>query len=362
VKPYHVKIRNYLLQYTAGRDLANLRVTDFDSGYGVPQAIGYVRPTAEYAPAVLQAQESAAAQVAARQQAVTIAQGLHRSTAHSALTTFPQVAAIPTPTWNGLRHFKTKILFDRVECQDSETAGWDLQPWDYQIRKYISVDTPGTLIPGATIIGKYRYYQPGPVQHADEYIVLNDNFQTNSPSLWDVGSSSNAATRVRMYYAPTPGMKTTNVISGCGYKGYVFDGGPSGYGLFDEFAWDFEGGLSNEAAYYDGAADTNVTTAKDTHVNNQPAGEMAPLPIDYRPGDLDLDGGKFVIDSDQIAYEIVDVDGGRFSDPLIQEGHPEELVMLRLKEKLMINLSRQDQSGTTTNSVWYQSNQLDQYG
>jgi hypothetical protein len=361
VKPYHVKIRNYLIQYTAGRDPANVHATDFDCGYGVPQAVGYISPTREYPAAVVQAQASAAAQVAAQQAAVVIAEGLHRSAAHTTLSTFPSVSAIPTSDWNGLRHFKTKVLFDRVECEDSETAGWDLQPWDYQIKKYISVDVPGTLLPGATLIGKYHYYQPGPVHNTGENIVLNDNFQTNSPSLWDLGSNSNAATRVRRFYAPTPGMKTTNIISGCGYKGYIFDGGPSGYGLFDRFAWDFEGGLANEAAYYDGAPDTNVATAKDTHANNQPSGEMTPLAIDYRPGDLDLDGGKFIIDSNQVSYEIVDIDGGRFADPLIENGHPEELVMLRVKEKLVISLARQDHSGTTTNSVWYQSNEIDQY-
>ncbi len=327
VKPYHVTIRNYLLQYTVGPDQPDiLHVTDFDVG------------TSEYAGMLITAQTVIQAQLAAQAQAQIIALGVHKSAVPISITPFVDVSNAQNGAWNGLRHSKISVLFDRISCSDTDVSGWDLAPWDYSMASYQTANIPGSHV--GALLGSYQAYLPS--NNNGNYIVLNDNFESAAPSFWDLGSTSDAASRISLYYQPTENMPTTDLISGCSYRGYVFDGGPLAFGLWNEFGWSFEGGWSDEDAYYDGAP---VSNSINTYPNDQPAGEATILSVDFRPGDFDLDGGGFRITNAQTAAEYFSIDGGNYVNPNIGSGNPEELVPLNLQGYLTIILNRKDSSG-----------------
>jgi hypothetical protein len=354
VKPYHVTIREYFVQYTVGPDIVATHVTDFDSGYATPNVATVsvvnlpsittsVNLAIDFPSALAQAQSDAAAQTAAQVAAQALAVSRNQSATTTTLTPFQEVENINVSTWNGLRHSSITILFDRTSCSESSTSGWDLLSWDYFTGQYVTNTTPGNpqagLLLGTDTINTVSQ------------IHFNENVEVEIPSEWDEPFSDNAANRIYESYVPLSNMKQLNdpsLISGCDYRGFIQDGGPLSYGLWDDFAWDVAGGFANEAAYYDGSPDD--LNEVNTYPNLQPPGENVVLTTDYRPGDLDIDGMSFSFTAAQQADELVDVDGGQFSDPLVESGHPEELVSLVFVSTLLISLNQKDQAGNITNS------------
>ena len=350
VKPYHVKIRNYVLQYTVGPDPLNVHVTDFD------------QITAEYSPSINVATLQASLQSAAQQLAQTTALLANHSAVPINVTPFLKVTDSNSVNWNGLRHSKIKILFDRVACMGIN--GWDTKPWDYDTIAYGSNGEVGTLL-------------------APDYLdtLHNVHYNANVASIvysqWDVETNLDCANRINLYYQPTIDMKPINsagLISGCGiaaivvdptvtifgfwdqfswdfqggwdnesmyYGGdskftvkplsgvnySVIDGGAFLYGMWDNFSWDFAGGWGNESAYYDGSIDPFST--EDTLISSQPVGETSPTTEDYELGDLNLEGNNII-------SSVVEIDGGTFNQVELQDSHPEELVVLNIPYHLLI--------------------------
>lgn len=112
-------------------------------------------------------------------------------------------------------------------------------------------------------------------------------------------------------------------------------------GAWSQFPWDYYGGWENELNFYTGDSDSNSTT--DTNPDNQPSGETPILSEDVSRRDFDIINSN-AIGNDSYPPESIEVNGNKFIQPTVDEGHPEELYIAGLGEAFTIRSTMIDSS------------------
>ena len=323
VKPYHVKIREYVRRLSYGPDLADLAMTDFDKpvypegarnrvlnvNSPADQAImGVNRPWKDWYENYLNQNRN-----------------LHKWDRE----------------WNGVRRMNIKMKFDRISC--GTIRGWDTAPWDPALLVYSqlggntqSLSQLSQLYRAGNTGGQTNYYRdqtvetiedrnflvrknivtperPGTIvtvlQTGDHFMWSGNEWIKFEALGWDQDPDMGTASRVDAAYRPLPGMARRDdpgLIAGCDFDGTVLTD-TFQYDGWDVFEWDSTGysqGIRERAGFDQDGIDGNST----------PADEADP------------------------AY--IGITGNEFSQPQHGGGRPHELVQIRGLESIVINVKK----------------------
>lgn len=320
VKPYHVKIREYVRRLSYGPDLADLTMTDFDKP---------VYPTGE-TNRVLDVNNPT-------DQAIM---GVNRPWKDWYENYLNETRNLNKwdADWNGVRRMNIKMKFDRISC--GTVRGWDTAPWVPALLVYSQLG--GTTQSLSQLSELYRsgpttgtnHYRDQTVETIEDRNLLvrknivtpdrpgtivtvlqtSDNFMWTGNDWikfealgWDQGPDMGTATRVEASYRPLPGMKRMDdpgVVTGCEFDGTIVTD-TFRYDGWDIFEWDSTGygqGIRERAGFDQDGIDGNTT----------------------------------VEDEADSAY--IAITGNEFSQPAINGGRPHELVQIRGIESLVINV------------------------
>ena len=341
VKPYHVKIREYVRRLSYGPDVADLAITDFDKP---------VYPDGA-ANRVLDVNNPADTQIMTLNRPWKDWIANYQKDAKD--------VADWDKDWNGVRKLKTTIKYDRVSC--GSLRGWDVNPWDPSLVVYDQ--RGGQLQTLSQLTAKYRagatngsanYYQDQAVETIEErnylvrkgivapdrpgsivvVIALKKNFMWSGADWvefqsigWNQDPDMGTASRLEAY-RPLPGMARTddpNLIEGCGFDGTIVSS-PFLDGAWDVFEWD-------------SSLWTNEVRAR--------AGD------DYDR----LDGNSTPADDADPAG--IRVDGNLFAQPGVNGDRPRELVYIKGAESIIVNVTRSgnliQKSFMDTKGIWQDS-------
>ena len=377
VRPYHVKVRDYVQQYVGGPDICALAITDFDKPVYQDPAL---------------ASSSALARVLNPITITSTSGAITGSTSDTEIVAnnlpwqqWYNAYALPITTpdnwnenWNGVIRINTTMSVDRLSCISTE--GWDLEPWDAAVTQYFSendvnvgpldvvnytalanvyrnsasavgngvnlesnnpymdvyintTDDLSVLVSsGQTVVGT----QAVVVQTGASYMWTGTYWQEYHNSGWDSSWVEDEATRLALYYQPSLDMihaDSDQLIAGCAYRYSILNGGTFNQDLWDIFPWDYASGWANEKAYYLGF---QVPGSEET--TTQPKGVEPPLTTDYQYGDAIVQAPGFVPTAAEISANLIDVTGAAFVDPLVNEGNPEELFALCPTTPLVITI------------------------
>ena len=282
VKPYHVKIREYVRRLSYGPDLANLAITDFDKPvYPDGKSNRVLDVNSESDQAIM---------------------GVNRPWKDWYENYQNQNRNLDKwdRDWNGVRRMNIKIKFDRISC--GTVRGWDTSPWDPALLVYSqlggttrSLSQLNALYRNRPTDGSIDFYKDQTVETIEErnYLVRKNIVTPDRPGTivsvlqtgehfmwsgndwikfeaigWDQDPDMGTATRVEAAYRPQAGMKRKDdagVIAGCEFDGtvitdsFVEDG-------WDIFEWDSTGysqGLRDRAGMDQDAIDGNSKDAVD---------------------------------------------------------------------------------------------------
>lgn len=322
VKPYHVKIREYVRRLSFGPDLADLVITDFDKP---------VFPAGE-SNRVLDVTN-------ATDQGIMAVNRPWRDWYENYLNENRNLDRWDA-NWNGVRRLNIKMKFDRISC--GTTRGWDTSPWDPTLLVYSQLGNETRSL--SQLSDLYRtgptsgtnYYRDQTVETLEDRNFLvrrnvvtadrpgtivtvlqtGDNFMWSGTDWikfealgWDQDPDMGTASRVEAAYRPLPGMKRRDdpgIIAGCEFDGTIlsdvfqFDG-------WDIFEWDSTG-------------------------YSQGIRERAGMDQDG------IDGNTTSTDEADPAY--IAITGNEFSQPAINGNRPHELVQIRGVESLVINVTK----------------------
>jgi len=351
VKPYHVKVRDFVRRLSPPMEHVNLQITDFDKPMWYDEALGKYRKLD-----VTNAQD------------VLIMQ--NDPQLHWWLDNYKKTNTNLNQwddNWNPVRRPQIKILFDRVSC--TPIAGWAQPevPWDGNEQRWVHNEYTRTF---AQLEQMYRVPGQTYAQHVVENIIARDTLARDSaaavnkglPALlnsgdvvyvksdeekekatfmwngaswlqfynvhWDMNVAGGLADRIDAHYEPSATMRRKQLdvlIRGCDFRGTVVEGGASmSTGIWDMFAWDAKTGFDNEYDFYVG---------HDLDIN--------PVSMDLQ---VDFDEGK-VVENGKIVNrgtygELIDLEGGELIQPWFEGGHPDERVSLRVRDPLMITVYR----------------------
>lgn len=324
VKPYHVKIREYVRRLSYGPDLANMAMTDFDKP---------VYPDGR-SNRVLDVNNPADQQIMA----------LNRPWKDWLENYQKPVTDVSewTPEWNGVRKMNIKVKFDRVSC--GSLRGWDTSPWDPPVLVYdqrggqtYSLSQLSAQYRAGVTDGSPNYYRDQAVETIEDrnYLVRKGIITPDRPGSivtvlqskdrymwtgqawikfeavgWDQDPDMGAASRIQDY-RPLPGMARTddpNIIEGCGFDGTVIDSKFQN-GAWDMFEWDSTGWSSE---------------------------------IEQRAGlDMDYISGT-TTPADDADPAAIRIDGNQFSQAMVNGDRPRELVYIRGLESLVITVKKSD--------------------
>jgi len=319
VKPYHVKIREYVRRLSYGPDVANLAMTDFDKP---------VYPDGK-TNRILDVTNAVDQQI--------ISQNRPWKDWYETYTNTIKDLKDWDLDWNGARRIKVGVKLDRISC--GTTKGWDTSPWDPTLLVYSQLgETTRSL---SQLSEQYRnqetdgdpdYYHDQAVETIEDrnYLVRNGIVTPDRPGTivtilsdlthwmwdgsewlqfeaigWDQDPDMGMASRIDSY-RPLPGMirkDDDNLIEGCGFDGTIITSAFQD-GIWDFFEWDSTG-LSAEISTRTGvdldSVDGNTTPADESDPSN------------------------------------IKVEGNRFAQPAIDGNRPRELVSIRGIESLIIN-------------------------
>lgn len=337
VKPYHVKVRDFVRRLNPPLELANISITDFDkpmwwdetlnSGNGAWRKLDVTNPIDV---AIMKKDPQ-----------------LHWWYDNYQKTNYSQ--ANWDENWNPVRHPNITVLFDRVACKP--IVGWSQPevPWDGNEQRWDGQSYTQTF---AELEALYRL----PGQKYQQFVLASNNdrdqLARDSQSavnaggeqilfkgdlaivktktgtetymwtdaewiqfynvLWDMNYSGGLADRIEEFYEPTPTMRRKDLaglIRGCDFRGTIVDGGAMENGLWDMFEWDNIGGWDNEFEYYVG---------RDIELNQST--------VDWSTGGT--------------SNEDINLEGGEFNQPWFSGGHPDELVRIKVRNPLTITVYR----------------------
>lgn len=285
VKPYHVKIREYVRRLSYGPDIAKLAVTDFDKPVYIEKTgVGSLPPRKLDV-------------TVASDEAILKTQNPWKFWFDNYLKTGYDPAEW-NAGWNPIRRFRTRILLDRVSC--SAIRGWDTAPWDPPLTLYSQKNPDIESL--SALSWKYRneylwnhslqqHYSDTTHLHVNNYVkdpvtnlvspnrfgdcavsTMAERDQIPSYSRvqgtivvvradesrwmwtgqkwapfesigWDQDVSYGAAGRIDRFYQPLPGMEprgTPGLIEGCDFSGTVISSSFRD-GAWDMFEWDNAG-------------------------------------------------------------------------------------------------------------------------
>lgn len=364
VKPYHVKIRDYISVYSAGPDVAYTHATDFDFPvYNDPALNDSKNRYRILSPITTNNTVMSNPSSANQYNDTVVASG-----------TFPWADWYNnysltdydirnwSPSRNPIRHMNVEVKFDRIVCD--ATTGWDPVnvPWDAPITIY---DNNGDGISSSELFDKYR--SDNIKTYTDIVVISNDYLPQTSTKNgnfaysvedrqnfmwidgkwvaytcleWDVDTEGGEAARIVNYYEPTNTMAPKELdclLVGCGFSGTLVEGGPIEQGLWDMFPWDENSGWANEFAYYDGGIDTKSTIP--THSTQQPVGSTMAISDDVRGRDFDVQSLSLTETPD---LSTVLVDGGKIVNPRYASGNPEEAVPVQALASLIMIITDKD--------------------
>jgi hypothetical protein len=367
VKPYHVTIRDYVRRLSTGPDLAVATVMDFD------------KPVYPYIDQVLGTQFKVLKTDAPEMQT-----GIWKNWSDNYEKT-NRVVANWAADWNPVRHSKVKVLFDRIALEN--TSGWDSQPWDSSEEHYtgtVNRSEYSSLISQAdpyadkvvrTMDERNLLVRKGEIDNGTIVTVLRDDTKwlwldeewTRIWAVsWDIDWGTSMVDRINQYYEPKLGMKrksTQQLLKGAQFRGTTIEGGQMDYGVWDIYMWDFESGWANE---------DNYIRSIDSEIQDRPfpstlrtqgqTGEQA-LPL------VDVNGDGLVevpvinphagTNSDESetnpnVYEdgSILVDGNEFSQPEWNEGHPDELLRIRSRSPMALNVYQTTGNGRSQTAAF----------
>jgi hypothetical protein len=323
VKPYHVKIREYVRRLSYGPDLADLAITDFDK------------------PVYPDGQRNRVLDV--KNENDRNIMGINRPWKDW----FENYEKAPTPLtkwdleWNGVRKMNVTMKFDRISC--GTVRGWDTAPWDPPLLVYSQIGSNtqslsqlNALYRNVNTQGELNYFRDQTVETIEErnFLVRKGIITPDRPGSivtvlqegshymwtgnewikfeaigWDQDPDMGTATRIEDAYRPLPGMTRKDdpgVIAGCEFDGTVMTD-TFQYDAWDIFEWDSTGysqGIRERAGFDQETVDGNTTPADE----NDPA--------------------------------YVGITGNEFSQPAVNGARPHELVQIRGVESVVINVRK----------------------
>ena len=238
VKPYHVKIREYVRRLSYGPDLADLAMTDFDKP---------VYPDGQ-ANRILDPQNPTDRNIMGNQRPWKDWFENYENE--------PKGLEDWDLDWNGVRKMNIKMKFDRISC--GTVHGWDTSPWDPSLLVYSqkggttqSLSQLSNLYRNRPTGGVVDYYKDQTVETIEErnYLVRKNIVIPERPGTivtvlqtgehfmwsgndwikfeaigWDQDPDMGAATRIYNSYRPLPGMTRKDdagLIAGCEFDGTV---------------------------------------------------------------------------------------------------------------------------------------------
>ncbi len=335
VKPYHVKIRDFVRRLSPPIELMNLTITDFDKPM-------WFDPTTE---TYRKLNVKNAADRLIMQNDPQLRHWYENYTkTNTNLNDWDE-------HWNPVRRPQITVLLDRVSCKPVTGWGQPEVPWDGNEQRWNHGEYTRTFaeleklyrIPGR----KYAEHVVETIQARDilardsaravnngEPAILNSGdivyvksdenkeratFMWNGASWiqffnvhWDMNVAGGLADRIERYYEPSATMRRKQLdvlIRGCDFRGTIVDGGEGmGTGIWDMFGWDVKTGFDNEYEMYVGR-DTDINPNQ-SNWNNADSNE-----------DIRLEGGELI-------------------QPWFDAGHPDELVRLRVRDPLMFTVYR----------------------
>lgn len=361
VKPYHVKIRDFVRRLVPPMEHINVNITDFDKPIYWDETLGQWRVLKPF--------------TWEEDKTKCDANGQYCGTW---IKNFPDYDIMSTDSvlrhwlenfekrnysldlwddqWNPVRRPRVQMLFDRVTCNAS--GGWDARdlPWDGNEQRWANGQYTRTF---AELEEQFRtigqIYEEHEVTLRVELDTLARDSQNevnmgNSPLLvmgdigyvsddnstfmwngtnwvefhnvqWDLPGYGGLAERIERYYEPSATMRRKELdtlIRGCNYRGTVVDGGTMGNGLWDMFGWDTQAGWDNEFGYFVGY---------DVSINPIAPADMLANP-DFAS---QAEGGADIL-----------IDGGEFNQPWFDEGHPDERVITKIRDPLMMTVYNAD--------------------
>jgi hypothetical protein len=336
VKPYHVKIRDYVRRLVPEMELVNLNVTDFD------KPLYFDTNTNEYRK--LDVTNSVDAYIMANDSIYKWWYNNYQKTNYD-LSNWDS-------NWNPIRRPKITMLYDRVSC--NAISGWDQLelPWDGNEQRWVGNTYTKTFAELSELYRvnntTYNEFVFADITARDEYILKSqiavnsgEDALVNKGDLalvtsttnktigtfmwsgsawvqffniqWDTNQIGGLADRIENYYEPTSTMRRKELdtlIKGCDFKGTIVDGGGTpGFGLWDMFAWDVNTGWDNEYDYYIGY---------DLNINPVSSG---------------------LFDEDPSSDDIL-IDGAELDQPWFEGGHPDERATIKIRDPLMITVYR----------------------
>ena len=321
VKPYHVKIREYVRRLSYGPDLADLAMTDFDKPVYPDGSRNRVLDVTK--------------------QVDRDIMGVNRPWKdwYENYQKTPMDLEDWNLEWNGVRKMNISMKFDRISC--GTISGWDTSPWDPALLVYsqlgneaLSLSELSSMYRSGNTQGNANFYKDQAVETIEDrnYLVRKNIVTPERPGTivtvlstsehfmwsgtewikfesvgWDRDPDMGSATRIEESYRPLAGMKRKDdagLIAGCEFDGtimtddFVND-------EWDVFEWDYNG--------YDQAIRERAGVDQDgVDGNTTPEVEADP------------------------AY--IATTGNEFSQPAINGARPHELVHIRGIESIVINV------------------------
>jgi len=344
IKPYHVKVRDFVRRLTPPIENLNLVITDFDK----PMYYDELANNGEGAWRKLDPENANDQLIMKNDPQLKWWYENYKKTNYS-LENWDA-------NWNPVRRPKITMLFDRVSCEP--LAGWSQpeMPWDGNEERWVGNNYTRTF---AALSDQYRIPNQEYKQHLVETVVLRDQIardsQTqvnlgNPPTLrtgdiaivkserttfmwtgakweqfynvfWDLNWAGGLADRIDQFYEPSATMRRkelTTLIRGCDFRGTVVDGRTFEQGIWDMFAWDM--------AEWDGEFEAYV--GRDTDIN--------PAQSQWQVSD----SAPYLTE----ATDDIRLEGGELVQPWFEGGHPDELVRLRVRNPMMITVYRKPTS------------------
>ena len=253
VKPYHVKIREYVRRLSYGPDVANLAMTDFDKPIypdGSRNRVLDIKNPSD--------------------DAIMSVNRPWKDWYDARLKTNNDLSKWDE-NWNGVRKLNVKVKFDRISC--GSVRGWDTSPWDPTLLVYSQVGNNiqnlsnlSALYRNVPTHGVPNYFRdqvvetieernllvrkdivtadrPGTIvtvlQNLEHYMWSGDEWIKFEAIGWDKDPDMGSATRIEESYRPQPGMKRRDdpgLIAGCEFDGTVITDSFIG-DTWDVFEW-----------------------------------------------------------------------------------------------------------------------------
>ena len=358
VKPYHVKIRDYVATYTIGPDIAQMNVIDFDFPSYYDSKTNTTRTLYPSVEGQLnynnEKENSDDTVIASTMKPWLYWYDNYQNTNYDSSNL--------DSNWNPVRHNKIGIKFDRIACKSN--IGWDSSSWDslgisYDQENPNGIDTNQLV---SELRTEYKNYGDMSVNSLidfnkidtstlnvgcivfiienNTYKIWNNKWITIYGYGWDSDiEESGAIDRIYEYYNPTGEQihKTDieNLMSGCGFSGTDIKGGTIETGSSFMFPWDYSSGFDNEKGYYMGGDDQNSIIV--TNPLSQANGINNPLTTDVIQRDNDL-SSKDLSDTSTSLSSDIDVTGTTFGIQPVYKS-PEEKITIKCMDSIVITVT-----------------------